>query len=129
MAQDASGHPTDHRSRRDLAAHDRSGRDVYVGRGCQIVAYTGVSVGDRVRFGERVSVHDEDHGPGGEGYVVAPVVIGDDVWLGAGSIVLRGSHIGAGAVVAAGAVVRGKVPPGATVGGVPARVLRQGNAS
>jgi acetyltransferase-like isoleucine patch superfamily enzyme len=106
------------------AAPVRLGRDVYVGRGCQLVAYAGLTVGDRCRFGERVSVHDEDHAPGGHGYLVTPVAIGDDVWLGAGAVVLRGSTIGDGAVVAAGAVVRGHVPARSVVGGVPARVLR-----
>lgn len=53
------------------------------------------------------------------------VVIGNDVWLGAGAIVLRGVRIGDGAVVAAGAVVTRDVPPYTIVGGVPARVLRQ----
>ena len=54
----------------------------------------------------------------------APVQIGNDVWLGAGAIVLRGVSIGDGAVVAAGAVVTKDVPPYAIVGGVPAEVIR-----
>lgn len=53
----------------------------------------------------------------------ADVAIGKDVWLGAKVIVLPGSRIGDGAIVAAGAVVRGKFPPKAIVGGVPARIL------
>jgi len=99
------------------------GDDVYVGRGCQIVAFSGVRIGDRCRFGERVSLHDEDHTPDGKGYLVAPVSIGNDVWIGANAVVLRGSVIGDGARVAAGAVVRGRVPANGLVGGVPARLL------
>ncbi|WP_427023071.1 acyltransferase [Aureimonas ureilytica] len=52
------------------------------------------------------------------------IEIGDDVWIGANAVVLDGARIGRGAVIAAGAVVRGEVPPFAIVGGVPARVLR-----
>jgi hypothetical protein len=52
------------------------------------------------------------------------VVIGNDVWLGASCLVLKGVTIGDGAVVAAGAVVTKDVPPYAIVGGVPARVIR-----
>ncbi len=50
--------------------------------------------------------------------------IGNDVWIGAGSIIVRGVSIGDGAIVAAGAVVAKDVPPYAIVGGVPARVIK-----
>ncbi|MCJ8144317.1 chloramphenicol acetyltransferase [Ancylobacter sp. A5.8] len=53
-----------------------------------------------------------------------PVIIGHDVWIGHGAIVLPGRHIGDGAVVAAGAVVTKDVPAYAIVAGVPARVVR-----
>lgn len=52
------------------------------------------------------------------------VTVGNDVWIGAGSIVLDGVSIGDGAIVAAGAVVAKDVPPYAIVGGVPARIIR-----
>jgi len=57
-------------------------------------------------------------------YSKGNVFIGNDVWLGANSTILSGTHISDGAVVAAGAVVRGTVPPYAIVGGVPARVIK-----
>ena len=53
------------------------------------------------------------------------VVIERDAYLGAGCIILPGVRIGAGALVAAGAVVTRDVQPGAVVGGVPARELRE----
>ena len=49
-----------------------------------------------------------------------PVVIEDDVWLGAGVIVLPGVHLGRGCVIGAGAVVTGDVPAGEVFAGVPA---------
>lgn len=52
------------------------------------------------------------------------IVIGDDVWIGAGARILDGVHIGNHAVVGAGAVVTSDVPEWAIVAGVPARVLR-----
>ncbi|HFD39807.1 MAG TPA: acyltransferase [Anaerolineae bacterium] len=53
----------------------------------------------------------------------APIVIGDDVWLGASVIVLGGVTVGRGAVVAAGAVVTRDLPPYSIARGVPARVV------
>lgn len=50
--------------------------------------------------------------------------IGHDVWIGANVVVLRGVHVGDGAVLAAGAIVNKDVPAYAVVGGVPARVLK-----
>lgn len=56
--------------------------------------------------------------------VKAPVVIGHDVWIGAGVQILRGVTVGDGAILAAGAVVSRDVQPYEIVGGVPARPLR-----
>jgi acetyltransferase-like isoleucine patch superfamily enzyme len=53
------------------------------------------------------------------------LIIGDDVWIGYGAIVLSGLSIGSGAIVAAGAVVTKDVPAFAIVAGNPARVVRQ----
>ena len=53
-----------------------------------------------------------------------PVTIGNDVWIGAGAIILDGVTIGDGAVIAAGAVVVRDVEPYSIVGGVPAKLIR-----
>lgn len=52
------------------------------------------------------------------------VVIGNDVWIGAHTVILPGVNIGNGAIIGAGAVVTKDVPPYAIVGGVPAKIIR-----
>lgn len=54
-----------------------------------------------------------------------PIVIGDNVWLGGGAIVLPGVTIGADSVVGAGAVVTRDVPPNVVVAGNPASIIRR----
>lgn len=56
------------------------------------------------------------------------VILGDNVWVGANCTLLPGTRIGDSAVIAAGSVVRGEVPPGEIWGGVPARRLRAAEA-
>jgi len=58
-------------------------------------------------------------------YRLGEVVIGDEVMIGAGSIILPGVVIGDRAVVAAGSVVHKDVPPGTFVGGNPMRIIRK----
>lgn len=53
-----------------------------------------------------------------------PIIIGNDVWIGARAILLDGVTVGHGAIIAANSVVTRDVPPYAIVGGVPARVLK-----
>jgi len=59
-----------------------------------------------------------------QGISTKPVVIGDDVWIGANSVILPGVTIGSHCVVAAGAVVTKDVPSNTVVGGIPAKVLK-----
>lgn len=54
-----------------------------------------------------------------------PIVIEDDVWIGAGCIILPGRRIGTGSVVGAGSVVVSDVPPWSVVAGNPARVVKE----
>lgn len=54
-----------------------------------------------------------------------PVVLGDDVWVGHGAILLPGVEIGTGAVVGAGTVVTKDVAPFTIVAGVPAKIIRR----
>ncbi|PXA94656.1 acyltransferase [Nostoc sp. 3335mG] len=84
-----------------------------------------VSIGKRVAIAARTVIMDTDHHElTGARARTAPVVIGDDVWIGMGATILKGVTIGSGAVVAAGSIVIRDVPPGMLVAGSPAREIR-----
>lgn len=55
----------------------------------------------------------------------APTIVGNDVWIGHGAIIIGGVKIGEGSIIAAGSVVTKDVPPFTIVGGNPARVIKQ----
>lgn len=103
------------------------GDDCYFNVGCHFLG--DITIGRQVMCGPRVTIWGRDHGMKfgtpmkSQPHVAAPIVIGDDVWIGAHAVVLRGVRIGNGAVIAAGAVVRADVPEFAVVGGVPARII------
>ena len=60
-----------------------------------------------------------------QGISTRPVVIGDDVWIGANAVILPGVTIGRHVVVAAGAVVTKDVPDSCVVAGIPAKVIKE----
>ena len=102
---------------------------VYIGRDCLLDMKDKIELGARVTLAMRVTIVTHlDVGRSSwseRGYPAsnAPVIIGDDAYIGAGAIILPGVRIGAGAMVGAMALVRHDVAPGARVGGVPAREL------
>ena len=105
------------------------GDDVFFDRGCYVVARHALSIGDNCFFAEMVTIHDENHivGRGSEpvaerGFTEAPVVIGNNVWVGPKATILQGVHIGDNAVIGANAVVTRDVPANTVATGIPARV-------
>ena len=60
-----------------------------------------------------------------QGISTKPVVIEDDIWIGANAVILPGVTIGHHTVVAAGAIVTKDVPPHSLVAGVPAKIIKQ----
>lgn len=106
----------------------RIGDKTFINSGVSICAQESVTIGANCAIGNYSLIMDTDfHVPGDHTKWPAaqPVIIEDDVWLGARVTVLKGVTIGHGAVVAAGAVVTKDVPPNTLVGGVPAKFIRE----
>ncbi len=106
------------------------GDHVYANVGLTLVDDVEITVGHRVMFAPHVTVTTTGHpvhpALRAQAYQFsAPVVIEDDVWIGSNVTILPGVRIGAGSVIAAGAVVHANVPPMVVVGGTPAKILRR----
>lgn len=87
------------------------GKNFHSGMNCQIIT----------------SFHNYDNGtkiPYDKTWIHRNVNIGDNVWLGNNVIILGGTEIGEGAIIQAGSVVVGKIPPGGIAGGHPAKVFK-----
>jgi acetyltransferase-like isoleucine patch superfamily enzyme len=98
--------------------------------GCSITAEEKITIGNRVKIGAGVLIMDTDAHPLTPGEretgilaQTAAVVIEDDVFIGARAIILKGVHIGRGAVIGAGAVVVKNVAAMTIVGGNPAKMI------
>lgn len=95
-----------------LTIHD----NVKMNYGCMIFCHKEVSIGEGCEFGPNVFIYDHDHdfrAKGGlkeEKYKESPVRIGNNCWIGAGTIILKGTIIEDNCVIGAGSVVKGCIP-------------------
>jgi acetyltransferase-like isoleucine patch superfamily enzyme len=91
----------------------------------------GLKIGNRVLIGSHTALVTETHDYIAKNMyhslIKAPILIEDEVWLGAHVIVFPGVTIGRGAVIGAGSVVNKNVSPGEIVAGVPARTIKYRN--
>jgi acetyltransferase-like isoleucine patch superfamily enzyme len=106
---------------------DRTGisaRAYFAGQG-------GITIGDDVIMGPNVQIFSENHNFSDidipiqkQGVIKQPVVIGNDCWIGASTIILAGVTIGNGCVIAAGSIVNRSFPANSIIAGVPAKVIK-----
>jgi acetyltransferase-like isoleucine patch superfamily enzyme len=109
------------------------GDHTYVGHGCTIAAADSVRIGRYCLLADGVCIFDYDGHPidalarrtqPSPPEAIRPVVIGDDVWIGARSVILKGVTIGDRAIVGCGSVVTKSIPADVVVAGNPARIVK-----
>ncbi len=88
-----------------------------IGLDCKIVSHEKIDIGKNTILAPGVLIYDHDHKYGICGvkkheFVNSPIKIGENCWIGAYSVILRGSSIGNNCVIAAHSVVKGNVPDG-----------------
>jgi acetyltransferase-like isoleucine patch superfamily enzyme len=103
-----------------------------IGRGSGIVGHLGIVIGNDVWTGHHIYITDQNHGYEDVTTTISSqiqpereVVIGDGAWIGHGSVVLPGAHIGKHCVIGANSVVTGEIPDFSVAVGNPARVIKQ----
>lgn len=107
------------------------GNEVYINRYCELDAADRLSIGNFVKIGAFSAIYTSNHRYDRidvpifkQDYKTQPVVIGDDVWIGAHVIILPGVTIHDGAIVGAGSVVTHDVAKYSIVAGVPAKCIK-----
>lgn len=118
------------------------GKNFYSNFNCTILDQAKVTIGDNCMLGPNVTIattrhplvgeerrarpHANSFAPGklADLELVAPVTIGDDVWIAAGATICPGVTIGSGAVIGAGSLVTTDIPANTLAYGVPCRVIR-----
>jgi len=106
------------------------GNNVLINYGCTFLDDTKIFIGDHVMIAPGVQIitvtHSKDHLRRRDlASIHLPVKIGNDVWIGAGSIVLPGITIGDRSIIGAGSVVTRDVPPDTIFAGNPARQINK----
>ncbi len=96
------------------------GDSVFLNRGCMITCLKSISIGNHCIFGPSVKLYDHDHvfergGVVPGRYKCGNIVIEDNCWIGAGAVILKNTHIGAGSIIGAGTIVCGDIAQGSIV--------------
>ncbi|ADU72289.1 acyltransferase [Pantoea sp. At-9b] len=107
------------------------GSGVFFNSNAHIVCHKKIIIGDDCMFGHNICIFDSDHRfdiPGSkfssQGYVVREICIANNVWVGAGSVITKGTSIGSNVVVGANSVVRGSLDEKSLYAGNPVKRVR-----
>jgi acetyltransferase-like isoleucine patch superfamily enzyme len=113
----------------DHGLHLELAERVFINQGCTFLDYAGIRLAERVMVGPKVtfitSGHPVDPQERRMWLTGVPIDVGENVWIGAGAMILPGVSIGRDSVIAAGSVVADDVPAATLVVGTKAAVRRQ----
>jgi serine acetyltransferase len=93
-----------------------------------ILCFNHIEIGNDVHIADNVIIRDSDNHNIVDSTTESskPIIVGDHVWIGMNSIILKGVNIGHNSIIAAGSVVCRDIPDNTLAGGVPAKVIREG---
>lgn len=100
------------------------GKDTFINKGCYFEASEEIDVGSGCFIAPKCQFYDRN---GHHRDIVGTdtgITIGNDVWIGAGSIILPGSKVGSGVIIGAGSIVNGDIPENSLAVGRPATPVR-----
>lgn len=116
----------------DYGYNIKLGKNVYFNFNCVILDVMPITIGSNVLIGPSVQIYTASHPLDADARRTAlesakSIEIGDDVWIGGGSIICPGVKIGARSVIGAGSIVTKDIPEDTLAAGNPCRVIRQIN--
>ena len=114
----------------DYGTHIHVGKNFFANYNCTILDVAEVRIGDNCQLAPNVGIYTAGHpvhpATRNTGYEYGmPVTIGDNVWIGAGSIIMPGVTIGSNTVIGAGSVVTKDIPEWVVAAGNPCKVIRK----
>ena len=108
------------------------GYNVFINRNVYITVRANITIGDNVLIGLGVIINsgmhrykNKDRLIRDQGHEIKPIIIGNDVWIGANAVIMPGVFIGDGSVIGADAIVTRSIPPYSVVVGIPARIIKE----
>ena len=108
------------------------GNGVFFNENNKLVCHNSIEIGDDCLFGPNVCVYDSDHAFSDhnalirdQGYTMKEIILDKDVWVGAGSVITKGSIVGSHTVIGACTVVRGELKRNCVYAGNPVRLIKE----
>ena len=111
----------------DCGVNITIGKNVFINSGCRFQDQGGITIGNDSLIGHNVVITTLNHDfepKNRKGLCPAPVIIGDNVWIGSNSTIVPGVVIGNNSIIGAGSVVTKNIPENVVVAGVPAKIIK-----
>ena len=108
------------------------GDNVFINRGCVINASGKITIANNVLIGSGVIICSQNYNHieidtniNKQGYITAPVIINENVWIGERAVILPGVTVGSNSVIGAGSIITQNIPANCIYAGNPAKLIRK----